>query len=415
MKVLFCQTFLLLYLTCLVKQKLQAQQVNCSFKEPLYTIDFGSGEDKLDMNNFPPYKYRRDFGTCPNDGNYSFTSYTSDCFNGDWLTFNEDHTLNDINGNMMLVNANPRGGVFLNTTINGLKSNITYRLAAWMVNVCRIRGGCAPLPPNIVIKLITQTGRIVGLFQTGVLAQNAAPQWKKYAANFTTPSNVSSLILTMEDVTHGGCGNDFALDDITLQECVVPPPIAKIEDKPVEAQIENEKMPVIKPKVEEVPAKKITVNAQPVKVDSTIVITERKLKTDTPVIAKPVLKEKPALPLPEPITTRENLLIKKIETTSGEITIDLYDNGQIDGDTVSIYHNNELIISGAALSAKPVILHISVDIFHPHHELVMVADNLGSIPPNTSLMIITAGDKRYEISISSSEENNAKVMIDLKK
>jgi hypothetical protein len=44
----------------------------------------------------------------------------------------------------------------------------------------------------------------------------------------------------------------------------------------------------------------------------------------------------------------------------------------------------------------------------------MVAENLGSIPPNTSLMIVTAGTKRYEVYISSNEQRNAKVILDLK-
>jgi hypothetical protein len=50
----------------------------------------------------------------------------------------------------------------------------------------------------------------------------------------------------------------------------------------------------------------------------------------------------------------------------------------------------------------------------PHHELIMVAENLGSIPPNTSLMIITAAKQRFQVFISSSEQKNAKIAIDLK-
>lgn len=66
-------------------------------------------------------------------------------------------------------------------------------------------------------------------------------------------------------------------------------------------------------------------------------------------------------------------------------------------------------------SGKPSITWSqSVDAAHPHHELVMVAENLGSIPPNTSLMVVTANNKRYEIFISSSEQKNAKIIIDLK-
>jgi hypothetical protein len=96
------------------------------------------------------------------------------------------------------------------------------------------------------------------------------------------------------------------------------------------------------------------------------------------------------------------------------MVIELYDNGDIDGDTVTIYHNNELVVNRAGLSSKPITIKIKVDKNAPHHELVMVANNLGSIPPNTSLMIVTANKKRYEVYISSSEQKNAKVVIDLK-
>jgi hypothetical protein len=115
------------------------------------------------------------------------------------------------------------------------------------------------------------------------------------------------------------------------------------------------------------------------------------------------------------LTTRTNSLVKQIETEAGEIKVELYDNGEIDGDTVSIYHNNVLIRSHARLSAKPISFSISMDADQPHHELIMVADNLGSIPPNTSVMIITAGSNRYQVFISSSEQKNAKVVFDLKK
>jgi hypothetical protein len=122
-----------------------------------------------------------------------------------------------------------------------------------------------------------------------------------------------------------------------------------------------------------------------------------------------------AFPPPPPIlTSRTNTLARKIETETGTIDIKLYDNGQVDGDTISIYHNNVLLISHARLSAKPVSLKIAIDSLQPHHELVMVAENLGSIPPNTSLMVITAGTRRFEVFISSTEQKNAKVVFDLK-
>jgi hypothetical protein len=48
-------------------------------------------------------------------------------------------------------------------------------------------------------------------------------------------------------------------------------------------------------------------------------------------------------------------------------------------------------------------------------ELTMVAENLGRIPPNTSLMIVEAGDQRFEVRITSTEQKNAVVRFRYKK
>lgn len=398
--------FLFVFVLCIPAHGLQAQQSDCVLLPPVVTIDFGSGNIN-DINTTLP-KYQRDFTTCPNDGFYSYASHTSGCFNGDWLTFNGDHTSN-ADGNMMLVNASETGGVFFNTGINGLKANTTYQFAAWMVNVCRINGGCSPLPPNITVRLLTTEGKQVAEFITGQLAQNDVPRWKKYFAFFVTPPDVSTLIINMEDNTPGGCGNDFAMDDISLCECVKPNPI-----------IQPERIPVAKPVVKQpltlnkAAPNKTPVKPAPSKKDTFLSITKKTI-ANIPVTILPDVKEKPLATLvPQPILTRENPVVKQIQTGPGEMMIDLYDNGEIDGDTVSVYHNNELIISRAGLSDKPIHFEIKIDSMQPHHELVMVANNLGSIPPNTSLMIITVNNKRYEVHISSTEQQNAKVVIDLK-
>jgi hypothetical protein len=137
---------------------------------------------------------------------------------------------------------------------------------------------------------------------------------------------------------------------------------------------------------------------------------------DSSVSTTPVLPRRSTVfpPPPSVLTNRANPLVKQIETEAGEIKLELYDNGEIDGDTVSIYHNNTLLVSGARLSQKPILFKILVDAAHPHHELVMVAENLGLIPPNTSVMIVTIGTQRFEVFISSSEQKNAKVILKLK-
>jgi hypothetical protein len=120
---------------------------------------------------------------------------------------------------------------------------------------------------------------------------------------------------------------------------------------------------------------------------------------------------KKAFPVPEIIKTRSNPLIKTITTNVPDIKVELYDNGDIDGDTITVYDNNQVIAWKKGLTDKPITLNIKADTENPLHEFVMVADNLGSIPPNTALMIITAGDKRYQLFISSDKQKNAKVVV----
>ena len=41
--------------------------------------------------------------------------------------------------------------------------------------------------------------------------------------------------------------------------------------------------------------------------------------------------------------------------------------------------------------------------------MIMVGENLGSIPPNTALMIVNDGDKRYQVYLTSDNKKNAMV------
>jgi hypothetical protein len=375
----------------------KAQLATWTFKEPVITIHFGTGNVR-DMNTVMHYNYERVGSYCPTDGHYTYTSYTSDCFRGDWFTVTEDHTSGDVDGNMMLVNSSYNKGTFFRTALNGLKGGTTYEFSVWMMNVCKISDKCPyPLLPNITMWLKTLSGKSIAQFGTGEVARRHAPGWTQYRALFTTPSTETSLTLIMFNNAPGGCGNDFALDDITIRECIKPTRVASAAPKKT---VVAKKQPVA---VKQAPKK-----AMPPPVT---------IKTQTiPAINSPVIKQgRQIFASPPPVlATRTNSLIKQLETEAGEIRLDLYDNGEIDGDTVSIYHNNVLLVSHARLSQKPITFRIDVNTANPYHELIMVAENLGSIPPNTSVMIITAGSKRYKVFIFSTEQKNAKVVLNLK-
>lgn len=135
--------------------------------------------------------------------------------------------------------------------------------------------------------------------------------------------------------------------------------------------------------------------------------TENKKTTTDIATAKPV--EKPRFTPPVITRERKNELTQTFTVSSSEITIRLYDNGEIDDDTISVYLDGVLIISKKKLSASPITYTIKMDEAQPEHVLVMVAENLGRIPPNTSLMIVQDGEKRYQTSITSTEQKNAMV------
>ena len=118
---------------------------------------------------------------------------------------------------------------------------------------------------------------------------------------------------------------------------------------------------------------------------------------------------KPELKLPPTLTKRKAELVKEIRVDTGIIKIDFYDNGQIDGDTISVYVNNMPVVSNKCLGTRPVSINVKIDLNKTEQEVIMVGENLGNIPPNTALMIINAGEKRYQLYLTSDEQKNAMV------
>jgi hypothetical protein len=110
--------------------------------------------------------------------------------------------------------------------------------------------------------------------------------------------------------------------------------------------------------------------------------------------------------IPDVLKSRENVLLKTLTVNHTSIEIRIYDDGAIDNDTVSVYYDNKLLISKARLSDLPITVKIPVEPSDKPHQLVMVAENLGDIPPNTSLLVVSDGEKKYEERIISNEQKN---------
>jgi len=120
-----------------------------------------------------------------------------------------------------------------------------------------------------------------------------------------------------------------------------------------------------------------------------------------------------ATAVPNTIANRKVNVQQTIEITNPEFQVDIYDNGEIDGDSITVYFNGQVVIGKQKLTDKPISIKLKAN---PNraNELVMYANNLGSIPPNTALMKVTAGGKTYEIRLESDTDRSGAVVFKLK-
>lgn len=177
---------------------------------------------------------------------------------------------------------------------------------------------------------------------------------------------------------------------------------AKTPPKTTTPQRSAPKPPAKTPPVAQVPAKP---KAQP-RTDSTgRQGTPPVTRAESPRAAAPV----PRVNLPAATRNRTNDLAETVVVENENIIVKLYDNGEIDDDTISVYLDNRLVLSQKRLTASPLTINLKMDPDNPEHVLVLVAENLGRIPPNTSLMIVQDGDKRHQVRITSTEQKNAMV------
>ncbi len=132
---------------------------------------------------------------------------------------------------------------------------------------------------------------------------------------------------------------------------------------------------------------------------------------DSNKITTPVIKTNPPVVVVKPavLKDRSNELMKELTVHNEDVTVKLYDNGEVDGDSISVYYDNKLVLSNKGLSTVPLIIKLKMDEDNSEHELVMVALNEGLIPPNTALMIVESGEQRFNVQITSSEQKNAVV------
>lgn len=134
-----------------------------------------------------------------------------------------------------------------------------------------------------------------------------------------------------------------------------------------------------------------------------------------PVAKTPSPELKPLVPAPpgieEKFTTRQKQFIKEIPVTGDTVELRFYDNAEIDGDSISLFLNDRLLMKNIRLTANAFSVKLALSDLKESNELVMVAENLGSIPPNTAYMMAMVNGQRHDAYLASTEGSSAMIRL----
>jgi hypothetical protein len=144
---------------------------------------------------------------------------------------------------------------------------------------------------------------------------------------------------------------------------------------------------------------------------NTTVQQVKKNESSIAVTAPPVVVKKtpaaPATTAQQKYSSREKKLATVIPITGDSVELKFYDNAVVDGDSIAVFLNDRMVFEHVRLNNKPYTIKLSVEDLGDDNEMVMVAENLGTIPPNTSLMVAIVDGQRYEARLESTENSSA--------
>ncbi len=141
-------------------------------------------------------------------------------------------------------------------------------------------------------------------------------------------------------------------------------------------------------------AEKKEVNTAPV-----AVISQEERKPAVDLIAKFAL-----------VGGRKTEFSQIVSFKSDSLELSLYDNGEIDGDTVSVFMNGEMFMSKQGLKASAIKKTIYITKSNEDFTLLLFAENLGKYPPNTGLLVVHDGDDVYNLRFNSDFSKNTGIV-----
>ena len=119
-----------------------------------------------------------------------------------------------------------------------------------------------------------------------------------------------------------------------------------------------------------------------------VVTIEKTLPGTQTIITQPEpIKVNVAIKSAIDIENRAIETIQSVNYISDSLVLTLFDNGEIDGDTVSVLMNGAVIMPMVGLSTNAIKKTIYTKDIKDSIKIVMYAETLGIFPPNTGLLI----------------------------
>lgn len=187
----------------------------------LYYQDFGSGTEQYSIATPKSLGYSTQYlqkfaGEMTNDSMFSLQNLLNNDFNI-WHRNVTDHTIADeANGYMMVVNGNGNNIEIYKDTVNGLTIGKTYAFCAFSANIYLPSLNRADVTPVIRFEVRDTTGKLLASNYTQDLSATPMFTWRQNGVSFM--SSTKKIIISLISMAEGGIGNDFAIDDIAVND-----------------------------------------------------------------------------------------------------------------------------------------------------------------------------------------------------
>lgn len=190
--------------------------------EPLLMINFGAGSEQYSKNTWASFNfttnYHQSLGPSVQYGQFGFVNNISAAQNG-WHTGASDHTENDTNGYMYLVNVDETNSLLFNLTANNMCIGFRYQFSVYLANADKLRADDVHIEPNIRFEVhsATSENQLLAQSDTGNMPATNTIIWSRHSLSFVALTD--SVVFLMISNVGGRKGNDIAIDDIELRVC----------------------------------------------------------------------------------------------------------------------------------------------------------------------------------------------------